>query len=171
MEVSNFLDKILRLFGPVPMATSTRQAYEFGTFRLDPSERILLRDGQPVALTPKVFDTLVLLVENAGRLITKDEFMKQVWADAFVEDGTLAQSISQLRKALGDLDVIETVPKQGYRFLGSVRPVPSPAGPSPTGAAPTAGMQGSAPSGTRAYEEVIRRRQSAYQRWLPVWAA
>src|SRR5215472_2246887 len=153
------------------MATSMRQAYEFGPFRLDPAERALVRGGQPVALTPKVFDTLVLLVENAGRLITKDEFMKQVWADAFVEDGTLAQSISQLRKALGDLDVIETVPKQGYRFLGSVRPVPSPAGPSPTGAAPTAGMQGSAPSGTRAYEEVIRRRQSAYQRWLPVWAA
>ena len=67
------------------MATSNRQAYEFGVFRLNPAERILLRQGKPVALTPKVFDTLVCLVENAGRLITKDEFMKQVWADAFVE--------------------------------------------------------------------------------------
>jgi TolB-like protein/DNA-binding winged helix-turn-helix (wHTH) protein/Tfp pilus assembly protein PilF len=105
------------------MATSSRQAYEFGVFRLDPAERTLLRRGEPVALTPKVFDTLVFLVENAGRLITKDEFMKQVWADAFVEEATLAQSISQLRKALGDSEVIETVPKKGYRFLGPVRTV------------------------------------------------
>src|SRR5437660_4301691 len=103
------------------MATSTRQAFEFGAFRLDPAERILLRHGEPVALTPKVFDTLVFLVENAGRLITKDEFMKEVWADAFVEDAALAQSISQLRKALGDTAVIETVPKKGYRFLNTVR--------------------------------------------------
>lgn len=103
------------------MATSTRQAYEFGAFRLDPAERTLARDGEPVALTPKVFDTLVLLVENAGRLVTKDEFLKQVWAEAFVEEATLAQSISQLRKALGDTDLIETVPKKGYRFGGMVR--------------------------------------------------
>ena len=105
------------------MATSTRQAYEFGTFRLDPAERTLLRQGQPVALTPKVFDTLVYLVENAGRLITKEDFMKQVWADAFVEDAALAQTISQLRKALGDSELIETVPKKGYRFLGAVKTV------------------------------------------------
>jgi len=109
------------------MATSTRPAYEFGAFRLDPTERILLRGSEPVALTPKVFDTLVLLVENAGRLVTKDDFMRQVWADAFVEEATLAQSISQLRKALGDPEIIETVPKKGYRFLGSVRTVvPTP---------------------------------------------
>jgi TolB-like protein/DNA-binding winged helix-turn-helix (wHTH) protein/Tfp pilus assembly protein PilF len=105
------------------MATSTRPAYEFGTFRLDPAERTLLRQGQPVALTPKVFDTLVYLVENSGRLITKDDFMKQVWADAFVEDAALAQAISQLRKALGDSEMIETVPKKGYRFLGRVKTV------------------------------------------------
>src|SRR5579864_7692509 len=105
------------------MATSTRQAYEFGVFRLDPAERTLLRGGEPVALTPKVFDTIVFLVENAGRLITKDEFMKQVWADAFVEEATLAQSVSQLRKALGNSEVIETVPKKGYRFSGAVRKI------------------------------------------------
>src|SRR5215467_7739486 len=103
------------------MAISTRQTYEFGAFRLDPTERILLRGSEPVALTPKVFDTLVLLVENAGRLVTKDDFMRQVWADAFVEEATLAQTISQLRKALGDPEIIETVPKKGYRLLGSVR--------------------------------------------------
>ncbi|HKW17270.1 MAG TPA: winged helix-turn-helix domain-containing protein [Terriglobales bacterium] len=105
------------------MAISTSQAYEFGQFRLDPAERTLLRQGEAVALTPKVFDTLVYLVENSGRLITKDEFMKQVWADAFVEEATLAQSISQLRKALGDPNVIETVPKKGYRFLQPVRTI------------------------------------------------
>ena len=152
------------------MATSTRQAYQFGAFRLDPAERTLLRDGAPVAVTPKVFDTLVFLVENAGRLITKDEFMKQVWADAFVEDATLAQSISQLRKALGDSEIIETVPKQGYRFLASVTPVPTLPGPSPIVAASTAGIQGTVPSGTREYEKVIRP-QGAYHQWLPVWAA
>jgi TolB-like protein/Tfp pilus assembly protein PilF len=105
------------------MAASTRnrQVYEFGGFRLDAAERILLRHGESVPLTPKVFDTLLCLVENAGRLITKDEFMKQVWADAFVAEAALAQSISQLRKALGDSELIETVPKKGYRFLGAVR--------------------------------------------------
>lgn len=107
------------------MPTSTRQVYEFGAFRLDPAERILLRQGEQIALTPKVFDTLVLLVEKSGRLITKGEFMKQVWAETFVEEATLAQSVSQLRKALGDPGMIETVPKKGYRFLGSVRPLGS----------------------------------------------
>jgi DNA-binding winged helix-turn-helix (wHTH) protein len=107
------------------MATSTRRVYEFNGYRLEPAERFLLRDGKRVALTPKVFDTLVFLVENADRLITKDEFMKRVWPDAFVEEATLAQSISQLRKALGDSEVIETVPKKGYRFSGAVRKIES----------------------------------------------
>jgi TolB-like protein/DNA-binding winged helix-turn-helix (wHTH) protein/Tfp pilus assembly protein PilF len=114
------------------MATSTRLAYEFGAFHLEPSERTLLRQGEPVILTPKVFDTLVFLVENASRLITKDEFMKQVWADAFVEEGTLAQSISQLRKALGDSEMIETVSKKGYRFQAPVTTVQSPQGRAPS---------------------------------------
>src|SRR5215471_19198845 len=105
------------------MATSTRQIYEFGAFRLDSGERILLRGGEPVALTPKVFDTLVLLVQNAGRLITKDEFMSQVWADAFVEDATLAQSISQLRKDLPNSAITETTPKKRYRPRGALRPM------------------------------------------------
>jgi len=102
---------------------STKRVYEFSGYRLEPAERQLVCDGKPIALAPKVFDTLVFLVENAGRLITKDEFMKQVWADAFVEEATLAQSISQLRKALGNIEVIETVPKKGYRFSGDVRKI------------------------------------------------
>ena len=143
------------------MATSTRQAYEFGAFRLDPAERILLRQGEPVALTPKVFDTLVLLVENAGRLVTKDEFMNQVWAGAFVEDAALAQSVSQLRKALGNPDVIETVSKKGYRFLGAVRAV---------GALPqTVSSSSIAEAGARPLVPDDRAR-SEKQRWLWIWA-
>jgi len=153
------------------MATSTRQIYEFGAFRLDSGERILLRGGEPIALTPKVFDTLVLLVQNAGRLITKDEFMSQVWADAFVEDATLAQSISQLRKALGDSEIIETVPKKGYRFLGSVKRAATPREPSPTVAVPTTGIEAVALGDIREEEKAIRRRKFAYRRWLPVLAA
>jgi TolB-like protein/tetratricopeptide (TPR) repeat protein len=108
------------------MVTSTRSIYEFDGFRLETAERMLMRDGKVVVLTPKVFDTLVFLVENAGRLITKSEFMKQVWADAFVEEATLVQSISQLRKAMGGTELIETVPKKGYRFRTEVRIVETP---------------------------------------------
>src|SRR5262249_4373086 len=108
---------------PIDSATLMSHAYEFGEFLLNPAERTLVRHGQAIALTPKVFDTLVLLVENAGRLITKDEFMKRVWAEAFVEDAALAQSFSQLRKGLGDSQLIETVSKKGYRFLGEVKRV------------------------------------------------
>ena len=108
------------------MAMSTRCIYEFDGFRLEPAERLLTRSGRPVALTPKIFDTLQVLVENSGRLITKNEFMERVWRDAFVEEATLAQSISQLRKAIGDADAIETVPKKGYRFTRKVEVIEQP---------------------------------------------
>ena len=108
------------------MTASAKRVYEFDRFRLEPLERLLVRDGRPVALTPKVFDTLVFLVENAGRLITKNEFMKHVWADAFVAEATLTQSISQLRKALCGFGVIETVPRKGYRFLSAIRTLETP---------------------------------------------
>src|SRR5579864_8795816 len=104
------------------MAASLDKLYEFGEWRLDPAEHLLLRNGSTVPLGPKVFDTLLLLVEGAGRLVTKDEFMNRVWPDSFVEDLALTQNISQLRKVLGngDAPVIETVPKRGYRFVLSV---------------------------------------------------
>ena len=105
---------------------ASRQVYKFGEFHLDPTERLLSRNGEPVAVGPKVFDILLLLVERAGSLVTKDEFMGKVWEDAFVEDGTLAQNILQLRKALGSSEVIETVSKKGYRFLVPVRVVETP---------------------------------------------
>ena len=101
------------------MTVSVDRVYEFGEWRLDPAEHLLLRNGTAVPLGPKLFDTLLLLVENAGRLVTKEEFMRRVWADSFVEDLVLTQNISQLRKILGNgvEPVIETVPKRGYRFL------------------------------------------------------
>src|ERR1700733_13457260 len=101
------------------MAVSADKTYEFGDWRLDPAEHLLSRSGSPVPIGPKVFDTLLVLVENAGRLVTKDEFMKRVWPDSFVEDLALTQNISLLRKIIrnGDDPVIETVPKRGYRLL------------------------------------------------------
>jgi TolB-like protein/DNA-binding winged helix-turn-helix (wHTH) protein len=96
--------------------------YEFGPFRLDPKERKLTRGNEIVALTPKAFDTLHLLVRNSGHLLEKDELIRQLWPDSFVEEGNLSNNIFVLRKALGeDPQYIETVPKRGYRFVGAVR--------------------------------------------------
>jgi TolB-like protein/DNA-binding winged helix-turn-helix (wHTH) protein/Tfp pilus assembly protein PilF len=109
----------------MPTDASSRRIYEFGDWRVDPDEHLLLRQGNPVPLTPKVFQTLVILVENAGRLVPKDEFMRRVWPDAFVEEAALAQNISLLRKTLATSAsngaAIETVPKRGYRLLAAVR--------------------------------------------------
>lgn len=107
------------------MSRSERHLYGFGPFRLDASEHLLLRDGEPVPLEPKVFDTLILLIRNSGRLLEKGELLDKVWPDAAVEEGSLTRNISTLRRALGDgeggLRYIETVPRRGYRFVASVR--------------------------------------------------
>jgi DNA-binding winged helix-turn-helix (wHTH) protein len=107
------------------MMKSPRHCYEFGPFRLNPSERQLLREEQVMPLTPKVFDTLLLFVENNNLLLTKDEMIKRLWPDSFVEESNLAQNVSMLRRALGEQPngrpYIETVPKRGYRFTGEVR--------------------------------------------------
>jgi len=104
---------------------SKDSTYEFGPFRLEVAERLLLRDGKPLPLTPKAFDTLLVLVENSGHLVDKDELIKQVWPDTFVEEGSLARNISVLRKLLGgnstDTQYIETMPKRGYRFTPGVK--------------------------------------------------
>src|SRR5438128_4264517 len=109
------------------MGIPTKHAYEFGIFRLDTAERVLLRSGRVVPLTPKVFDTLALLVQKSGHVVGKDELMNEVWPDSFVEESNLTQNIFVLRKVLGeDSDgrpFIETVPKRGYRFIASVRGV------------------------------------------------
>jgi pimeloyl-ACP methyl ester carboxylesterase/DNA-binding winged helix-turn-helix (wHTH) protein len=89
---------------------------------------VLWRGGAAIPLTPKVFDTLVILVENSGHVLSKEELIQKVWPDSFVEENNLAQNISILRKALGEsadtLKFIETVPKRGYRFVAEVREFP-----------------------------------------------
>jgi TolB-like protein/DNA-binding winged helix-turn-helix (wHTH) protein/Tfp pilus assembly protein PilF len=109
----------------VAFSKKHRPRYEFGEFRLDPSERLLSREGRTVSLAPKVFDTLIALIENSGRLLDKDELMSKLWPDTFVEEATLARNISDLRKALGESageqKFIETVPKRGYRFIAPVK--------------------------------------------------
>jgi DNA-binding winged helix-turn-helix (wHTH) protein/Tol biopolymer transport system component len=103
------------------MLWSTNGLYRFDEFELDPSRRVLSRNKTPVALTPKVFDVLSYLVLNPGRVVTKDELLKSVWPDSFVEEGNLAQHISALRKALGDKSgLIATVPGRGYQFVAQV---------------------------------------------------
>jgi len=84
------------------MDKKSQHLFEFGPFTLDTAERLLLRSGQRIPLTPKVFETLVALVEHRGRLVEKDRLMKLVWPDAFVEEGNLTNNISALRKALGE---------------------------------------------------------------------
>ena len=110
------------------MDRNSQQIFEFGPFRLDMAERMLLRDGQRVALTPKVFETLVALVDHRGRLVQKDELIKLVWPDSFVEESNLTNNISSLRKALSDgeggASYIETIPRIGYRFTAPVRELP-----------------------------------------------
>src|SRR5687768_17004418 len=106
------------------MPANTRWFYEFANFRLDRSEKVLIRDGKPVPLTPKVFDTLEILVENRGKLLEKEELMQRLWQDRFVEESNLTSNIKMLRKALGDDATrprfIETVPRRGYRFIADV---------------------------------------------------
>jgi len=129
------------------MDSDLQAAYEFGQFTLVPSQKRLLCDREAVPLAPKVFDTLVLLVENQGRLIQKEEFLKALWPNSVVEEQALAHNISQLRKVLQDPaedpKFIETVPKRGYRFIASIRASGAPpavlASPIPSGAVPSSG--------------------------------
>jgi TolB-like protein len=101
--------------------------YEFGPYHLDLSKRLLTRDGETIALAPKTTDILVLLVTSAGRLVQKEELLKEVWPDTFVEESNLSQNIFILRRALGDERAepkyIETVTRRGYRFIATVKAV------------------------------------------------
>lgn len=102
-----------------------RQIFEFGEFRLDNSRRLLLKNGEPVSLTHKAFEMLAHLVANSGRIVEKEELLREIWPDTFVEEGSLARNISVLRKILGEApgehQYIQTIPKQGYRFVAPVR--------------------------------------------------
>jgi TolB-like protein/DNA-binding winged helix-turn-helix (wHTH) protein/Tfp pilus assembly protein PilF len=102
---------------------SDQSLYTFGPFLLDVRERVLLREGEVVPLAAKVFDTLLLLVENAGRALEKEVLIRTLWPDTFVEEGNLTQNVSRLRKVLGGEAAdkyIETLPRRGYRFIGEV---------------------------------------------------
>jgi len=105
------------------MQPPINRLYKFGEFCLDVSERVLIRDGRIVQLPPKVFDTLLVLIENRGRVLGKDELMQAIWPDAFVEESNLTHNISQIRRALGDGEHIETIPRRGYRFVSEVQTV------------------------------------------------
>jgi DNA-binding winged helix-turn-helix (wHTH) protein/pimeloyl-ACP methyl ester carboxylesterase/class 3 adenylate cyclase len=106
------------------MTSRTRKRYRFGPFELDAHDRLLTAQGDVVPLTPKALDTLLILVELGGHVVTKDELIERVWPDSFVEQNNLAQNISALRKALGEgvdgIRYIDTVPKRGYRFIAPV---------------------------------------------------
>ena len=107
------------------MADPHPRYFDFGPFRADPMRRVLLRDSEPVSITAKVFDTLLLLVENHGQLLAKDELLKRLWPDRIVEEASLTQNIAVLRKILGESpgehQYIVTVPGRGYRFVAPVR--------------------------------------------------
>src|ERR1700692_3193968 len=109
------------------MTQQASQMYEFGPFRVDPAERMLLRDGNAVPVSAKAFDTLLMLVQRSGHLVEKAELIHTIWPDSFVEEGNLKVVICALRKLLED-DIggpkyIQTVAKHGYRFVGEVRSV------------------------------------------------
>jgi len=109
-----------------PTPQQRKVLYAFGPFCLDGTQRVLLRAGEPIPLAPKAFDTLLALVEGEGRVIEKGELLNRIWPDTFVEEGSLTQNISILRRVLGEDDsrqYIQTIPKRGYRF---VTPVTAP---------------------------------------------
>lgn len=106
----------------------------FGPFLLDPREHRLTRNGQSIALSPRPFDLLVALVTQAGRLVTREELLRDVWKGTVVEQSSLNAAMSVLRQALGDevAGLIETVPGRGYRFIAPVSTVPESAGTVPS---------------------------------------
>src|SRR5262249_8457317 len=105
----------------------SKAIYEFDGFRVDAANRLLLRDGQVVPLTAKVFDILLFFLANHGRLLGKDEVMRHIWQESCVEEGNLTRQVSTLRKALGEDSkahhYIVTVPGYGYKFVAPVKEV------------------------------------------------
>ena len=110
------------------MIEAKNDTFTFGPFLLDVKERVLLRGSKPVSLTPKVFATLLMLVEKAGHIVEKEELISALWPNTYVDEANVAQNIFKLRKVLGKNRVgktyIETVPRRGYRFLAIVNRSP-----------------------------------------------
>lgn len=134
--------------------------WEFGSFRLDAAQRLLFRNGELMALSRKAVEILLLLVEHDGQLVEKEELMRTVWPDAFVEESNVAVHISQLRKTLGGEEGcrIDTVPRRGYRFIGVVHVVgsDSKAAESPAREAPFS----SAATSVQKFEETLNSSQT-----------
>src|SRR5579863_9299340 len=109
------------------MASNPRIVYEFGPFHMDPERQTLLRGEDPVSVTPKAFETLLVLVRRDREVVSKEELLKEIWPDSFVEEANLSQHIFKLRKALGDTlegeRYIVTLPGRGYRFAVPVRTI------------------------------------------------
>jgi TolB-like protein/DNA-binding winged helix-turn-helix (wHTH) protein/Tfp pilus assembly protein PilF len=148
------------------MTLTVRSLYEFGEFSLDPQQRSLRRKGELVPLTPKSFDTLLVLLRSGGRVVTKDQLMRTVWPDSFVEESNLTQTIFMLRKALGDSPeqrYILTIQGQGYRFVPDVREMPPPGNAT---AATSPLLQTSTPP----VEPAVDRKTSASRFWLAALA-
>ena len=144
LEVLSERSEKPQLFLNVADKTEPAHVYEFGPFRMDTADRLLMRGGAAVPLRPKVVDTLILLIEGRGRVLRKEELMRALWPDTFVEESNLTQNIYTLRKVLGQdskesLRYIETIPKRGYRFLAAVKELRDdsrrPSGSAPEGPA------------------------------------
>src|ERR1041384_7266841 len=121
------------------MSLKTRRIYEFGSYRLDGEEKVLMRDGEAIPIQPKDLETLLVLVERAGHIVEKEELLEKVWPGVFIEEGNLSRRIFNLRQVLGDSEdgrkYIETIPRRGYRFVAPVKEDGEPA------AAPLAATQ------------------------------
>jgi eukaryotic-like serine/threonine-protein kinase len=154
------------------------ELYEFGPFHLDVNERLLMRDGNVVPLSPKVFDTLLVLVQNSGRILGKDELMQMIWPDTFVEESNLTQNISQIRRALGDGKYIETIPRRGYRFVFQVRVVKRESqvagsvngGVPPVSAVAAAGVVSAAPTAEETQPVVVARPGKSLKMLMALFA-
>src|SRR5438445_1466633 len=138
------------------MSEKTRHLYAFGPFHLDAKECLLILDGKPVPLAHKAFEALLMLVENAGHLVDKDDLMRRLWPDTFVEEGNVAKHVSLLRKILSEAtngrEYIETIPKRGYRFVVDVREVADAEADSQPQALPGANLIGKKVSHYRVLE-------------------
>jgi Tol biopolymer transport system component/DNA-binding winged helix-turn-helix (wHTH) protein len=115
------------------MSSLSGHIHRFSDFTIDIEQKVLLRGGKAIPMAPKVFETLLALVENHGRILLKEELMKRLWPDTFVEESNLTFNIQQLRKSLGDNAreplYIETIPRRGYRFIAEVKPLATPIAP------------------------------------------
>src|SRR4030095_15998614 len=115
------------------MSSLSGHIHRFSDFTIDIEQKVLLRGGKAIPIAPKVFETLLALVENHGRIVLKEELMKRLWPDTFVEESNLTFNIQQLRKSLGDNAreplYIETIPRRGYRFMAKITPRVPPMAP------------------------------------------